>query len=172
MRFVGAAVRAAALSLALAAPAALAQERETARAIQGMIQANLAEVEAGKLASQKARSPEVRKFAQKMVEDHGRKLEDLRSLAEKKGVAAPNRPSGEQAAVLKKLQAATGEEFDRAYMAEMVKAHGEMLQSTRKVAREAKDADLKAAAEKSAPGSEEHLEMARRIAGAKGASAK
>ena len=137
-----------------------------------MIQANLAEVEAGKIASQKAQKPEVKKFAEKMVEDHGRKLEDLKGLAEKKGVAAPNQPSGEQQAMLKKLQAAAGEEFDRVYMSEMVKAHGEVLQSTRKVAREAKDADLKAAAEKSAPGTEAHLKMAREIAGAKGATSK
>ena len=165
---------AAAFSLVLAAPLALAQslERADAMAIQGMIQANQAEVEAGKLASQKAQKPEVRKFAEKMVEDHGRKLEDLKALAEKKGVAAPNQPSGEQQAVLKKLQAASGEEFDRVYMSEMVQAHGEVLQSTRKVAREAKDADLKAAAQKSAPGTEAHLKMAREIAGEKGAASK
>ena len=85
----------------------------------------------------------MKKFAEKMIEDHGRKLEDLKALAEKKGVAAPNQPSGEQQAMLKKLQAASGEEFDRVYMSEMVKAHGEVLQSTRKVAREAKDPDLR-----------------------------
>lgn len=118
MRSLGPVLHAAAVSLALAAPWALAQsaEREDARAIQGMIQANLAEVEAGKLASQKAHNPEVKQFAEKMVEDHGRKLEDLKSLAEKKGVAAPNKPSGEQQAMLEKLQAASGEQFDRIYM--------------------------------------------------------
>ena len=162
----------AAVSLALAAPFAAAQEREAAMAIQGMIQANLAEVEAGRIASQKAQQPEVKKFAERMVQDHGRKLEDLKALAEKKGVAAPNQPSGEQQAMLKKLQAASGEEFDRVYMSEMVKAHGEVLQSTRKVAREAKDPDLRAAAQKSAPGTEEHLKMAREIAGAQGATPK
>lgn len=162
----------AAVSLALAAPLAAAQEREAAMAIQGMIQANLAEVEAGRIASRKAQKPEVKKFAEKMVKDHGGKLEDLKALAEKKGVAAPNQPSGEQQAMLKKLQAASGEEFDRVYMSEMVKAHGEVLQSTRKVAREAKDPDLRAAAQKSAPATEEHLEMAREIAGAQGAASK
>ena len=167
-------VYAATFTLALAAPLALAQslERADAMAIQGMIQANLAEVEAGKLASRKAEKPEVKKFAEKMVQDHGRKLEDLKGLAEKKGVAAPNQPSGEQQAMLKKLQAASGAEFDRVYMSEMVKAHGKVLQDTRKVASEARDADLKAAAQKSAPGTEQHLKMAREIAGAKGAASK
>ena len=107
----------AAVSLALAAPFAAAQEREAAMAIQGMIQANLAEVEAGKLASQKAQNPEVRRFAERMVEDHGRKLQDLQRLAEKQGVAAPNRLSGTQQEMLSKLQAASGEQFDAAYMA-------------------------------------------------------
>ncbi len=111
-------VCAAALSLALAAPVALAQnERRDALAIQGMIQANLAELEAGKLAAQKAQNPEVRKFAQKMVEDHGRKLQDLQRQAEKQGVAAPNKVSGAQQEMLEKLQAASGEQFDAVYMA-------------------------------------------------------
>jgi putative membrane protein len=175
MRPLGAVLHAAALSLALAAPAALAQknsERDDARAIQGMIQANLAEVEAGKLASQKAQKPEVKKFAEKMVEDHGKKLDDLKSLADKKGVAAPDKLSGKHQAMLKKLQTASDDQFDRVYMSEMVQAHKQVLQDTRKVAREAKDPDLKAAAQKSAPGTEEHLKMAREIAGEKAAGPK
>jgi len=175
MRALRPVLHAAALSLALAASPALAQkntERDDARAIQGMIQANLAEVEAGKLASQKAQRPEVKKFAEKMIEDHGRKLEDLKSLADKKGVAAPDKPSGKHEAMLKKLQAAPDDQFDRVYMSEMVQAHQQVLQDTRKVAREAQDADLKAAAQKSAPGTEAHLKMARQIAGEKGAASK
>jgi putative membrane protein len=167
-------IYAGACALALCAPLALAQktDKQDVRALQRMLQANMAEVEAGKLASQKAQSPEVKQFAQKMVEDHGKKLEDLKSLAQSKGVNVPEKPASKQQAMMKKLEGASGEEFDRVYMAEMVKAHGEVLQGTRKIAREAKDADLKAAAQKSAPGTEEHLKMARSIAGESGAKSK
>ena len=119
MRPLGPVLHAAALSLALAAPLAPAQsERQDAMAIQGRIQASLAEVEAGRLASQKAQDPEVRKFAERMVEQHGRQLQDLQRMAESKGVAAPNKPSGAQQAMLSELRAASGAQFDAVYMAQ------------------------------------------------------
>jgi putative membrane protein len=163
-----------ACALAIATPLAFAQktDKQDAGALRAMLQANMAEVEAGKLASQKAQSPEVKQFAQKMIEDHSKKLEDLKSLAQTKGVEVPKAPAAKQQAAMKKLQGVSGEEFDRAYMAQMVKDHGEVLQRTRKIAREAKDGDLKAAAQKSAPGTEEHLKMARQLAGATGAKSK
>jgi putative membrane protein len=165
---------AAACAMALAAPFALAQKtsKQDAKAIQSMIRANMAEVEAGKLASQKARSPEVKQFGQKMVDDHSKKLQDLKTLADAKGVQVPKAPARKDQDSMKKLQGLSGEEFDRAYMAQMVKGHGEVLQRTQKITREAKDSDLKAAAEQSAPGTEEHLKMARAIAGETGAKSK
>jgi putative membrane protein len=45
-------------------------------------QANFAEVELGKLAQQKASSDDVKKFAQMMVDDHTKALDDLKSAAE------------------------------------------------------------------------------------------
>src|SRR5437588_6359038 len=50
----------------------------------------LAEVELGQLASSKASSDEVKKFGQRMVEDHGKANDQLKQLAQSKNVDLPN----------------------------------------------------------------------------------
>ncbi|MGE3958815.1 MAG: DUF4142 domain-containing protein [Vicinamibacterales bacterium] len=49
----------------------------------------MAEVELGKLATAKAQSQEVKQFAQRMVTDHGKANEELKSLAQRKNIALP-----------------------------------------------------------------------------------
>ena len=56
---------------------------------QEMAQANMAEVQTGKLAQQKASSEEVKKFAEHMVQDHGKLLQEQQSMAKTKGVSLP-----------------------------------------------------------------------------------
>jgi putative membrane protein len=158
-------------SLALASPFALAQKagKDDAKALQDLAQANMAEVQVGKLASQKARNPEVKKFAQHMIEDHGKQLGELKKMAQAKEVTLPAAPKPKHQAAMKKLQDLSGDEFDRAYMTQMVKDHGETLTLAQKTASQAKDDELKAAAQKAAPAIRQHLDTAQRLSGLTGA---
>src|SRR4051794_2643240 len=47
------------------------------------------EVKAGQLAADKAMSPDVKAFGQKMVEDHGKANDELMAFAKGKGVTMP-----------------------------------------------------------------------------------
>jgi len=69
-----------------------------------MTQANLAEVQAGKMAASKASSDEVKKYGQHMVDDHSKALSENRSLAKAKGVQAPSQPAKKHQAAMKKLE--------------------------------------------------------------------
>lgn len=124
-------------------------------------QANMAEVEAGKLAQQKAKSDEVKKFGEHMVQDHGKMLEEQQKLAKSKNRQMPKEPSKHQQANMKKLQDEQGEQFDRAFMSQMVKDHEQALKLTQDAAKNAKDPELKAMAQKAAPEIEKHLQMAK-----------
>lgn len=128
-----------------------------------MAQANMAEVQAGKLAQQQAKSDEVKDYGEQMVEDHGKMLEEQRSMAKSKGVQLPAQANKEQQAAMKKLQGAKGEQFDRAFMSQMVKDHEKALKLARDAAKNAKDPELKAMAENAAPDIEQHLQMAKQI---------
>jgi putative membrane protein len=114
----------------------------------------------------------VKKYASHMVEDHGKMLEEQQAMAKAKGVQLPKQPKKEHQSALKKLEGMSGQEFDRAYMEQMVKDHDKTLKLVQEAAKNAKDPELKQAAEKAAPDVEKHLAMAKQIAGDKGKSSK
>ena len=145
--------------------------KDDTQSLEKMARADMAEIEAGKLAAQKASTPEVKKYGEHMVKEHGKMLEEGKQLAQAKGVKPPSAPDKKHQDALKKLQGMSGEEFDRQYMQQMVKDHEEALALVEKCAKEAKDADLKAHAQKGAPHIKEHLAMARKINDSLGASA-
>jgi putative membrane protein len=135
-----------------------------AKAMKNLAQANLAEIETGKLAASKAESPEVKQFGQRMVDDHGKMLDALKQLAQEKGVELPTQPKAGDAKKLQKLQALSGEKFDRTYMSEMVKDHRKDVKDTAGIAKKAKDADLKSAVQQANQTISEHLQSAQQIA--------
>ena len=137
---------------------------DDAKRMRDIAQADLAEVAAGKLGASKASSDEVKKFAQHMVDDHGKHLNALRSMAKTQGVQLPTAPAKKQQNAMKKLQEVSGAEFDRKFMAQMVKDHEDALKLVQSTAKNAKDPALKADAEKTAPVIEKHLEMAKSVA--------
>src|SRR5690606_16921478 len=101
--------------------AAAARKSQLSRADEGFIsqaaQNGHAEVEASKMALEKASDPKVKEFAKHMVEDHTKANEELRSLASSKGVELPDGPSLLQKGKSKlMLSTADGEDFDRRYM--------------------------------------------------------
>src|SRR5919205_4626637 len=83
-----------------------------AAAMKQLAQANLNEVESGKAAAAKAQNPEVKQFAQKMVTDHQQMYDELKSLAQKKGVALPQSASLKDKAEMQMMQRASGADFD------------------------------------------------------------
>jgi putative membrane protein len=162
---------ASAVLLALAIPPSYAQDKAKlakgdAQSLRQMARADLAEIEAGKVAAEKATHPEVKKYGQHMVDEHSKMLEEGKKLAESKGMKPPAAPAKKHQAALKKLQEASGADFDRRYMRQMVQDHEEALKLVEKAAKDAKDPELKAHAQKGAPHIKEHLAMARKIRGA------
>ena len=140
-----------------------------AAAMKQLAQANLNEIEGGKTAASKAQSPDVKKFAQKMVDDHTQMLNDLKTLAQQKGVALPESASIRDMAQMKLMERSSGAEFDKKYMDEMVKDHQKDLKDVQDLASKTKDAEFKAAVQKASTKISEHLQMAQRIAGASAA---
>ncbi|HEY0428236.1 MAG TPA: DUF4142 domain-containing protein [Pyrinomonadaceae bacterium] len=126
-------------------------------------QGGMAEVELGRLAAEKAQNADVKKFAQKMVEDHSNANTELKALATKKGVTLPTDVGSEHKATMEKLKALSGAEFDKAYVAAMVDDHKKDVAEFEKQSTGAKDADVKAFATKTLPTLKMHLEMIQAI---------
>ena len=116
------------------------------------------EVELGKLAQSKATNADVKKFGQRMVDDHSKANEKLTSLASSKGVQLPTQLDRKAQGDVDKLAKASS--FDREYMDMMVKDHQKDVADFRKQSTSAKDADLKNFASTTLPTLEEHLKLA------------
>jgi len=125
------------------------------------------EVKLGQMAEQRAASADVKKFAQRMVEDHGKANKELAEI-----VGAPqdaNREADrEHQQELDRLAKLQGAEFDREYVKAQVKGHEEAVQLFETEARNGQDSRLKAFAAKYLPTIRDHLQMVRALAGKTG----
>ena len=127
------------------------------------LQHGMAEVELGKLASEKASNDAVKQFGKRMADDHGKAGEELKKIAQDKGITPPTEMAGKHKRLHDRLSKMSGAEFDRAYMDEMVKDHRNDVKEFQREAKDAKDADVKSFASKTLPTLQEHLKQAESV---------
>jgi len=60
--------------------------------VMQLAQANIAEINTAKLAEQKSKNDQVKTLAKKMMEDHTKALDELKQLAQIKGMTLPTEP--------------------------------------------------------------------------------
>jgi len=138
------------------------------KGIVDMAMVNMAEVEMGKLAQSKSQNPEVKTFAQQMIDDHTKGLQEVQAVAQAKGVTLPTELDAKHKATAAKLEKLSGDAFDREYMkVGGVASHKEALALLKKNQKSAKDADVKGLAAKMQPTVEQHLKAAQQAPTAK-----
>lgn len=124
--------------------------------------AGIAEVEAGKLASAQGKRDDVRAFGKQMTEEHGKANEELKSIASNKGATLPDKTDDKHIKALSKLSGLNGDKFDKEYIANAgVSDHTDAEKLFKDGAKNLKDADLKAFAQKTLPAVQHHLQMAK-----------
>jgi len=123
----------------------------------------LTEVELGRLAVQRGSNPAVKSFGQRMIEDHSRANDELKSIASKKSITLPTDMNSDQKAMMDKLSKLSGADFDKEYMSDMVKDHEADAKEFENQANKGTDADIKAFAAKTLPMIQRHLQMARDV---------
>jgi putative membrane protein len=111
------------------------------------------EVAMGNLAQQNAQSEDVKSFGKRMVTDHSKANDELKSIAERKDVTLP------------KKEPKVKWTSDKAYMDAMVKDHEKDLAEFQKAADTASDPDVKKFAEDTAKMIQEHLNLAKETQG-------
>jgi putative membrane protein len=98
-----------------------------------------------------------------MVDDHGKAKDRLIGLAKKDGIAVPDKLDEEHQAMRDRLNAATGIEFDLAYMAGQVAEHQKAAQFLEHEIGSGQDIELKNFASDALPVVLEHLRAAQEI---------
>jgi putative membrane protein len=121
------------------------------------------EVEFGRLAAQKAKSPDVKRFAQRMVNDHSKADAELKQLVSNTGMTIPVGMSEGQKTERDRLAKLSGDEFDKEYMSMMSAAHDKAVAAFEEESREGSVPDVKTWATKTLPTLKEHQALAKDI---------
>lgn len=124
------------------------------------MQGDMAEIQLGQLALQKSTNPDIKQFAQKMVDDHTKLDQQVKPIAEQMGVTPPTALSPKASTLYAKLQSANGAEFDKQYAKAMVSDHREDDAEFKKEETSGKSQAVKDAATQGEPTIAEHLQMA------------
>jgi putative membrane protein len=143
-------------------PAAVshASANADARFVTHAAEGGMIEVAKGKLAAQKGAHEGVKQFGQKMVNDHTKAGDELKSIATGKTITLPGETlTSPMQAMLAKLEKLEGPAFDRAYVEDQVRDHEKTIALFEREVKTGKDAELKAFAEKTLPTLKEHLTM-------------
>src|SRR3954447_112815 len=132
--------------------------------MQEAAQGGQAEVALGQMAAKQAANEDVKKFGQRMVDDHSKANEELKSLAASEGVTLPTDMDEKAKAMQQRLAKLSGAEFDRAYMEEMVKDHKKDVAEFEHEATQGNDPEVKNWAAKTVPTLKDHLDVAQNTA--------
>src|SRR5678816_2182889 len=131
--------------------------------------ANKGEIEQAKLAVRKAKDPQVKQFAQMMIDHHGAEQKKEQTLCSSLNLQPETTQTSTQLQTdsqnaISSLSAQTGADFDKAYIDLQVKEHREVLDSIdNKLIPNAKNAQLKTALTDFRPKIQEHMQKAQEI---------
>jgi putative membrane protein len=123
----------------------------------------LAEVDLGKLAADKTGHNDVKRFANLMVDDHGKSNDMLRSIADKSKMPLPDAINADHKKMRSDLKKLTGAQFDLAYITGQIVDHQKTALLLAWEIDQGEDAEMQRFAADTLPVVLEHLEMARLV---------
>ena len=127
--------------------------------VQTAASGGMAEVKLGQLAVDKGSSDFVKQFGQKMVDDHTKANDDLKSVAQKDNITLPTGLMPKDQATYDRLSKLSGAAFDSAYIKDMTMDHKKDVADFTKESASGKNPDVKDFATRTLPTLKTHLQM-------------
>lgn len=121
---------------------------------------NLFLQELGRLASSKASTPPLKQFGQLIFDHHSQLNTQLKQIADLKNLMTPTSMSGDHQDRFTALLEKSGQEFDKAFVEEMVQEHENAVERYQEFIEEGTDTELKNYASQGLPTLRAHLEQA------------
>ena len=125
--------------------------------------AGKAEVELAKVGTEKATDPDVKTFADRLVQDHTKANDQLAQIMQAKSLGVPAEGSADAKAESDRITALSGSEFDREFMMHWVSSHEKGIELYSTESETGQDPELKQFAADTLPTLREHLDEAQRI---------
>src|SRR3954452_3123786 len=136
-----------------------ALNQEDRRFVQEAAVGGMAEVELSKIA-QKSENPDIKRFADRMVQDHMAANQELMSVTGGLGIEAPKALDHEHEQMRQKLATLHGKALDEQYMQLMIQDHNKTVKLFQQEERSGGNTQLKSFAAKALPILKEHETMA------------
>lgn len=123
----------------------------------------MAEVQLGKIAKDKATNEKVKEFAAKMIKDHTKINDRLKSIAGDLNLTLPATIDQEKQDDVDKLNTISVKDFDKTYVDMMVKAHDTDVDAFQKASKDVSNSDLHGFIMESLPVLQSHQKMIKQI---------
>jgi len=108
-----------------------------------------------------ATNPDVKAYAQKLVDDHTNANTQLAQIASSKGVTIPSEMEVKMTKTKERLEKLTGKSFDQAFIHQMIEDHTDTIKLFEETSKSAADADVKKFVDSTLPTLREHLTAAK-----------
>ena len=123
-----------------------------------------AEIDASRMMAARSSDPSIKTYARQLEREHLSANDELKRIAEGKGIVVPVIASKETRDLLDRLRGMPTTESDRTFVREFgIETHNKAIQLFEKEAREGQDPQLRAFAEQTLPRLREHLTMAQQL---------
>ena len=99
--------------------------------VNHMLSDGMAEVDLARLAKDRGASPEVKQFAQMMIDDHTKAGDQLKQIASTNSIPVDAKVDDKHKDLMDKLMNVRGAEFDKEYMSAMVDGHEDAVRDLR-----------------------------------------
>jgi putative membrane protein len=123
-----------------------------------------AQIEIDKLADKRAASPKVKEFAAQMVQDHQKCYDKLAETIKNHKIAVVSGFEKDKQADIDRLGKLQGAEFDREFLAYVIKHHQDGIAMFESQVKNGKNAELRTFADEALPKLREHLKHAQELA--------
>ncbi len=144
------------------APSVLGADKLSEVFLRDAIQGNLAAIQMGQLAQEKAQSDDVKSFGSIVMVDYYSSNERAQEVAKQIGIAIPTEPSVSQKYEYERLSRLSGKALDRAFVAEMIAVNKTIISRFENEAKKTND-PVAVFANETLPTLKEHLDAAQKL---------
>lgn len=128
------------------------------------------EKQAAELGAQRAQNPQLKQFAQQIVQQHSQNQQQLQSLAQQQGLPQKEPMPQHLSKELSRLEQQSGQSFDQQLATCLLKEHAKSLRQTKQAAQQIQDPQVQQFAQTLQQQQQQHLQQAAKTARAVGVS--
>jgi putative membrane protein len=131
--------------------------------LDAAVKANMQERLLGRLALERTQNPQVKEYAQMMIDDHNHALKDLVHLMQQKGMNQPSTLPEAHSEALDQFKGLTGSAFDKKFVDLTIQEHEKAIDMFKHEATAAQDNDVRKYASDMLPMLEKHMQKAMQL---------